>query len=85
MLVLWNPSIKRSVSILGSFEIRRPSVYATIQREEVCQKVMINDATAPEARVYSANASLEKKPYKGKHSDMKCGHCNVPGHSVDRS
>nr|GEZ66931.1 hypothetical protein [Tanacetum cinerariifolium] len=36
------------------------------------------------ARVYSANASLEKKPYKGKHSDMKCGHCNVPGHSVDR-
>nr|GFC98663.1 hypothetical protein [Tanacetum cinerariifolium] len=37
-----------------------------------------------EARVYSANASLEKKPYKGKHSDMKCGHCNVPSHSVDR-
>nr|GEY97604.1 hypothetical protein [Tanacetum cinerariifolium] len=60
------------------------SVCATIQREEVRRKVMINDATAPEARVYSANASLEKKPYKCKHSDMKCGHCNVPGHLVDR-
>ncbi|GKC34655.1 F-box protein-like protein [Tanacetum coccineum] len=24
MLVLWNPSIRRSVSILGSFEVRRP-------------------------------------------------------------
>ncbi|GJY88651.1 retrovirus-related pol polyprotein from transposon RE2 [Tanacetum coccineum] len=52
--------------------------------EEVRRKVMINDATTPEARVYYANASLDKKPYKGKHSDLKCGHCNVPGHSMDR-
>ncbi|GJW92346.1 retrovirus-related pol polyprotein from transposon RE2 [Tanacetum coccineum] len=60
------------------------SVCATIQREEIRRKVMINDATTPEARVYYANASLDKKPYKGKHSDLKCGHCNVPGHSMDR-
>ncbi|GJT90507.1 hypothetical protein Tco_1079352 [Tanacetum coccineum] len=60
------------------------SVCATIQREEIRRKVMINDATTPEARVYPANASLDKKPYKGKHSDLKCGHCNVPGHSMDR-
>ncbi|GJY64728.1 retrovirus-related pol polyprotein from transposon RE2 [Tanacetum coccineum] len=60
------------------------SVCATIQREEIHRKVMINDATTPEARVYSANASLDKKPYKGKRSDQKCGHCNVHGHSMDR-
>ncbi|GKF14941.1 retrovirus-related pol polyprotein from transposon RE2, partial [Tanacetum coccineum] len=36
------------------------SVCATIQCEEIRRKVMINDATTPEARVYSANASLDK-------------------------
>nr|GEU53934.1 hypothetical protein [Tanacetum cinerariifolium] len=46
-------------------------------------KIMINDVTTQEARVYSANASLDMKPYKGKHSDLKCGHCNVHGHSMD--
>nr|GEV19962.1 hypothetical protein [Tanacetum cinerariifolium] len=40
------------------------SVCATIQREQFRRKVMINDTTTLEARVYSANASLDKKPYK---------------------
>ncbi|GKC68409.1 hypothetical protein Tco_1101007 [Tanacetum coccineum] len=43
------------------------SVCATIQRKEIRRKVMINDATTPEARVYSANSSLDKNSYKGKH------------------
>nr|GEU38637.1 putative reverse transcriptase domain-containing protein [Tanacetum cinerariifolium] len=36
MLVLWNPSIKRSVSILGSFEIRRPEALQSLGRVPNC-------------------------------------------------
>ncbi|GKF19186.1 retrovirus-related pol polyprotein from transposon RE2, partial [Tanacetum coccineum] len=86
---LWNElEVYRPHSVDPKFLRKRheddQSVCATIQREEIRRKVMINDATTPEARVYYANASLDKKPYKGKHSDLKCGHCNVPGHSMNR-
>ena len=54
------------------------SICSTIQREEVRRKVMnIGIKTnVSDARAYISN----DKRYKGKHPNLKCHHCNTPGH-----
>ena len=63
------------------------SVCATIQREEVCKRVMNMEVKTnmPEARAYDSNhKAVEERVYKGKRSDLKCTYCNGVGHSRDR-
>lgn len=54
------------------------SVCSTIQREEVRRKVMNigTKANVSEARAYLTN----ERKYRGKHPNLKCQHCNYPGH-----
>lgn len=61
------------------------NVCETIQREEIRRKVMTRDSTASaqDVRAYLAHQSSEKKPFTGKHPDLKCKYCNSIGHSVD--
>ncbi|KAL6322438.1 hypothetical protein AAG906_008093 [Vitis piasezkii] len=62
------------------------SVCSTIQREEVRRKVMIRETvTNPsDTRAYIAHKNYEGKSIKGKRLDLKCEHCNAPGHTSDR-
>lgn len=62
------------------------NICATIQREEVRRKVMPRSVnTSPsDARAYITRSSSEEKSYKGKRPDLKCEHCHIPGHSINR-
>ncbi|RVW28194.1 Retrovirus-related Pol polyprotein from transposon RE2 [Vitis vinifera] len=62
------------------------SVCSTIQREEVRRKVMIRETVtnSSDTRAYIAHKNYEGKSIKGKRLDLKCEHCNAPGHTSDR-
>lgn len=62
------------------------SVCSTIQREEVHRKVMIRETVtnSSDTRAYIAHKNYEGKSIKGKRLDLKCEHCNAPGHTSDR-
>jgi len=61
------------------------SVYATIQREEVCRKVMNikTKITLSETCAYILNRQIKNgKAYEGKQLNLKCQHCHNLGHSI---
>ena len=62
------------------------SVCSTIQREEVRRKVIIRETVtnSSDTRAYIAHKNYEGKSIKGKRLDLKCEHCNAPGHTSDR-
>ena len=62
------------------------SVCSTIQREEIRRKVMIRETVtnSSDTRAYIAHKNYEGKSIKGKRLDLKCEHCNAPGHTSDR-
>ncbi|RVW70112.1 Retrovirus-related Pol polyprotein from transposon RE1 [Vitis vinifera] len=55
-------------------------------REEVRRKVMIRETVtnSSDTRAYIAHKNYEGKSIKGKRLDLKCEHCNAPGHTSDR-
>lgn len=62
------------------------NICATIQREEVRRKVMPRSVnpSPPDVRAYITRSSSEENSYKGKHPDLKCQHCHIIGHSINR-
>lgn len=62
------------------------SVCASVQREEVRQRVLSRAGTSnpSDVRAYVAHPTSVEKNYKGKRPDLKCQHCHNIDHSIDR-